>query len=234
MSCLQISQQDNPNAFAPLELDPLRKGAEVTIDHSRPLLLSYTGGQPVLGKRGIEVESNSGRKGYFEVHCIKGLQEQTGDGSWWDRKIAIAIGLATCSVDLTLGLGYGFDGLVWESCLGEVGGEDEDDDDEMYGYVSVHQRCCLRNIFRGKGFLAELSMKCDLTGLPAFTEGDTIGMMVDCSGPSKLLFFVNGVMLHEEVMTSQMEGIVIFPAFQVDVYCGEMEISPNPCLPVTL
>ena len=221
-----MTQQDNPNVFAPLELDPLRKGAQVTIDHSHPLLLSCTGEQPVLGKRGIEVESNSGRKGYFEVHCIKGLREQTGGGSWFDRRIAITIGLATYSVDLTLGLGQGFEGLGWESNLTQVGGE-------MFGFVSVH-RSCLRNIFRGMSFQRDLSSVCVFTHLPAFTEGDTIGMMVDCSGPSKLLFFVNGVMLHQEVMTSQMEGIVIFPAFQVDVYCGEMEISPNPCLPVTL
>jgi len=67
---MKLTQQRIPNAFAPLELDLLHKGAFVTIstahplhlpaiDPAHPLLLIETGHQHVLGMRGMEVREGS-------------------------------------------------------------------------------------------------------------------------------------------------------------------------------
>ena len=104
--------------------------------------------------------------------------------------------------------------------------------DDMNGGVFVQTSSRLRHIFSGTGRPGPDGYSgLVFTDLPAFTEGDTFGMMVDCSGQSTLLFFVNGAIYHEQVMMSMMEGVVLFPAFQVDADCGEIEIFHNPGLP---
>jgi len=252
----------------------------VTIDTSHPLRLSLSDEQPVLGMRGIEVKSGSGQKGYFEVHCTRGICEQTY--GYDEERITISIGLATREVDLTKALGYGSEGLEWHSHLcdlcfmkaddprrsrfGELGYEDEDLDEEVthgdgddgdgdwiededprigherhvfvknetHGNVRVRYNSCLQNIFSGRQGHFEKEVFCRNPLMfyvaPAFTEGDTIGMMVDCSGQSTLMFFVNGELRRREVMSMEMEGVVLFPAFQVED-CGEINISSNPNLP---
>ena len=58
------------NAFAPLELDPAKKGAGVTLDPSAPLRLSGTdmgNYQLVLTKKGFTVGAGTVGFGYFEV-----------------------------------------------------------------------------------------------------------------------------------------------------------------------
>ena len=58
------------NAFVPLELDPAKKGAGVTLDPSALQRLSGTGPsnwQPVLAKKGFTVGAATVGFGYFEV-----------------------------------------------------------------------------------------------------------------------------------------------------------------------
>ena len=203
MCVMKITQQDIPNAFAPLELDLLHKGAAVTIDPAHPLLLSETDNQPVMGMRGMEVREGSGQKGFFEVRCISGCEAR------------ITIGMATHDVDVTDELGCDDDSFGWMS-FGKDGGlffirnslrrvsPDEGDDFPAYnhGYVDT----------------------------PGFTVGDVIGLMLDCSGTPTLLFFVNGAQVQQIIMTTQVQGKMLFPAFALSGG-GEIDISPNPDLP---
>ena len=115
-SCVVIkaTQQDIPNAFAPLELDPVH----TTIDAAHPLLLTSTINPwttfGVMGLRGIELKVGSGQKGFFEVRCIKGEEED------------ISIGLGSFEVGLwlkdfcrlgTIGrLGMSYEGICWQQC----------------------------------------------------------------------------------------------------------------------
>ena len=58
------------NAFAPLELDPAKKGTGVTLDPSAPLRVSGTNAsnqQPLLAKKGFTVGAATVGFGYFEV-----------------------------------------------------------------------------------------------------------------------------------------------------------------------
>ena len=95
-----------PDAFAPLELDPVHKCFDTTIDAAHPLLLNSRSGVMVL--RGIELEVGSGQKGFFEVRCIKGKEEY------------ISIGLGSFEVGLWLKgfgrLGTAYEGIGWVSC----------------------------------------------------------------------------------------------------------------------
>jgi len=201
MCVMKITQQDIPNAFAPLELDLLHKGAAVTIDPAHPLLLSETDNQPVLGMRGMEVREGSGQKGFFEVRCISGYEP-------------ITIGMATHDVDVTQTLGFGHDGFGWWS-----------DDDS--GKLVIHHS--LRRVSPDEG-RDHPSLNQGFVDTPGFTEGDVIGLMLDCSGTPTLLFFVNGAQVQQMVMTQQVQGKMLFPAFALSGG-GKIDISPNPDLP---
>ena len=99
---MKTTQQDIPNAFAPLELDPVHKSPSTTIDAAHPLFLHSR--SLVLGMRGIELRAGSGLKGFFEIRCIRGMP---GD---------ISIGLATHYEELTdRRIGNGYEGIGWKS-----------------------------------------------------------------------------------------------------------------------
>ena len=108
---IKATQQGIPNAFAPLELDPVHKCFHTIIDAAHPLLLRskkvrgplrYFG---VMGLRGIELEVGSGQKGFFEVRCIEGEERN------------ISIGLGTCAVELRVFRKFDrfYDGIGWYS-----------------------------------------------------------------------------------------------------------------------
>jgi len=65
---------------------------------------------------------------------------------------------------------------------------------------------------------------------PRFTVGDVIGLMLDCSGAPTLLLFVNGAQVQQMVMTTQVQGKILFPAFALGGG-GKIDIFPNPDLP---
>ena len=108
-SCVVIkaTQQDIANVFAPLGLDPVHKCFNTTIDAAHPLLLTSTINPwkffGVMGLRGIELKVGSGQKGFFEVRCIKGKEEN------------ISIGLGSFEVDLFCRLGTAYEGIGWVS-----------------------------------------------------------------------------------------------------------------------
>jgi len=203
MCVMKITQQDIPNAFAPLELDLLHKGAAVTIDPAHPLLLTRANGRPVLGMRGMEVREGSGQKGFFEVRCISGCE------------YGITIGMATHDVDVTKELGCGHDGFGWWSV-----GDDS-------GHLIINHSLRRVSPDEGDDFPAYNHGYVDT---PGFTVGDVIGLMLDCSGTPTLLFFVNGAQVQQIIMTTQVQGKMLFPAFALSGG-GEIDISPNPDLP---
>jgi len=203
MCVMKITQQDIPNAFAPLELDLLYKGDAVTIDPAHPLLLPDSDHQPVLGMRGMESREGSGQKGFFEVRCISGCE------------YGITIGMATHDVDVTeSSLGWSQDGFGWWS-----------DDDS--GKLTIHNS--LRGISPDEGVCCD-SIDFRFVSAPRFTVGDVIGLMLDCSGAPTLLLFVNGAQVQQMVMTTQVQGKILFPAFALGGG-GKIDIFPNPDLP---
>ena len=176
----------------------------MTIDPAHPLLLTSTNGPPVLGMRGMEVREGSGQKGFFEVRCISGCE------------YGIIIGMATHDVDLTKELGCGHDGFGWLS---------HDDS----GTLTIHNS--LRGISPDVGDVELFPrFNCRFVDAPRFTVGDVIGLMLDCSGAPTLLLFVNGAQVQQMVMTTQVQGKMLFPAFALGGG-GKIDISPNPDLP---
>ena len=207
---IKATQQGIPNAFAPLELDPVHKCFHTIIDAAHPLLLRskkvrgplrYFG---VMGLRGLELKVGSGQKGFFEVRCIKGDEED------------ISIGLGSFEVGLwlkdfcrlgTIGrLGMSYEGIWWMS-WGMV----------LFGH--------------GMGG-TDLEIRDRWLPAPRFTTGDVLGLMVDCSEAEApmLLFFVNGAKMGDMVFAEEVLGKVLFPAFQLRGD-SEIKISPNPDLP---
>ena len=112
----------------------------------------------------------------------------------------IRIGLATHGVDLTRGLGFASGGCAW--CSGG-----------------------------GDGYLYS-----NLPGIPdvesaalGFTDGDRIGLLVDCTAAPTLRFFKNGAQVDEVIFTAEIHGEIVYPAF--GLYTAEIDIASNPALP---
>jgi len=175
----------------------------VVIEPANNLLLTGNGEhRPVLGMRGMEVREGSGEKGFFQVRCIRGAI------------FNIMIGLGTHDVDLNRGLGSGHEGMCW--CVISRG----------KGYLILHNS--LRGISPDEGRVIP-GHDYRVVSVPKFEDGDVVGIMVDCSEAPTLRLFVNGAQVRQMVMTQQMHGKVIFPAFALGD--AQIDISPNPDLP---
>ena len=190
-----------------MELDARFKGTSVIISSVTPLHSHEEeeggGAGLVLGVRGMEVSVASGRRGYIEL-SLPLLQSIPGLNLLNSSALGASFGLATHDVDLDHPLGIYPYGCAWELSGGRVG--------------------CLYSRLPG------------IVGTPwagisalAYTDGDRIGIMVDCVETPTLRFFVNGIDVHHIVMSKEIWGKVVYPAF--NLHNADFDISSNPALP---
>ena len=203
-----------------MELDARFKGTSVIISsvtplHSQTLTAPPIANTPwveeegvgaglVLGVRGMEVSVASGRRGYIEL-SLPLLQSIPGM-----NYLGVSFGLATHDVDLDHELGSYPYGCAWLLSGGRAG--------------------CLSSRLPGIVFRS-------WPGSPtavyhpalAYKDGDRIGILVDCVQTPMLRFFVNGVDVHHIVMSKEIWGKVLYPAFVLND--SVFDIASNPALP---
>lgn len=176
------------NAFAPFEFNPQRLGKALAINASSPLTLKGNGNNWMcaLGSLGIEVQESSGRKGYFEVRCVRGASGGGGSGMF--------IGLATLETKLETFLGGGEGAWGWRS---------HQYYDTLHGVIP---------------FLPRLE----------YTDGDLVGVEVNCESAPELRLFVNGREVFQGALGATAAGKVLYPAVSLIYSYTEISVAANP------
>jgi len=193
--------------FSPFELNPMPEGGGIAINSTGVLCWSCNPTRRRhghgLGMRGMEVRDKSGERGYYEVQIVH--YEDGGVVPPAPISVGLAIDDADLNIELGLirgSLGWSPKGIIW----GNLGTQ-----------MNVIAALELRSVI-------------DEDAALKFSIGDVVGIMVDCTEVSTLRFFVNGGQAHWMLVTPDVQGQVLYPAFCLSGN-NQIRISSNPNLP---